>query len=60
MSSCQYPPKPQNDNQLPAIIRIFLASSSELKEDREQFEIFIHRENQQLYKIKNTSKKASF
>ena len=31
-------------------IKIFLASSSELKEEREQFEIFIHRENQQLYK----------
>nr|WKN35172.1 COR domain-containing protein [Tunicatimonas sp. TK19036] len=27
---------------------IFLASSSELKEDREQFEIFINRENKQL------------
>ncbi len=31
-------------------IKIFLASSSELKEEREQFEIFIHRENQRLYK----------
>ena len=31
-------------------IKIFLASSAELKEEREQFEIFIHRENQQLYK----------
>lgn len=31
-------------------IRIFLASSAELKAEREQFEIFIHRENQQLYK----------
>ena len=31
-------------------IKIFLASSEELKEEREQFEIFIHRENQQLYK----------
>jgi len=31
-------------------IKIFLASSAELKNDREQFEIFIHRENQQLYK----------
>ena len=30
-------------------IKIFLASSSELKEEREQFEIFIHRENQKLY-----------
>ena len=31
-------------------IKIFLASSKELKKEREQFEIFIHRENQQLYK----------
>ena len=31
-------------------IKIFLASSAELKEEREQFEIFIHRENQNLYK----------
>jgi internalin A len=31
-------------------IKIFLASSQELKEEREQFEIFIHRENQQLYR----------
>ena len=31
-------------------IKIFLASSKELKEEREQFEIFIPRENQQLYK----------
>lgn len=31
-------------------IKIFLASSAELKAEREQFEIFIHRENQQLYK----------
>ena len=31
-------------------IKIFLASSVELKAEREQFEIFIHRENQQLYK----------
>jgi len=31
-------------------IKIFLASSSELKVEREQFEIFIHRENQRLYK----------
>ena len=30
-------------------IKIFLASSAELKEEREQFENFIHRENQQLY-----------
>lgn len=30
-------------------IKIFLASSAELKTEREQFEIFIHRENQQLY-----------
>jgi len=31
-------------------IKVFLASSAELKEERELFEIFIHRENQQLYK----------
>jgi len=31
-------------------VKLFLASSLELKEDREQFEIFINRENQQLYK----------
>ncbi len=31
-------------------IKIFLASSEELKTEREQFEIFIHRENQNLYK----------
>ncbi|MBC8374880.1 MAG: 50S ribosome-binding GTPase [FCB group bacterium] len=31
-------------------LKIFLASSAELKEEREEFEIFIHRENQQLYK----------
>lgn len=31
------------------LIQVFLASSSELKEEREQFEIFINRENQQLY-----------
>ena len=31
-------------------IKIFLASSAELTDDREQFEIFIHRENQRLYK----------
>ncbi len=31
-------------------IKIFLASSAELKAEREQFEIFIHRVNQQLYK----------
>jgi small GTP-binding protein len=31
-------------------IKIFLASSAELKAEREQFEIFIHRENQKLYK----------
>ncbi|MCH8128171.1 hypothetical protein IIC38_19820, partial [candidate division KSB1 bacterium] len=30
-------------------IKIFLASSAELKADREQFEIFINRENQRLY-----------
>jgi len=31
-------------------IKIFLASSAELKAEREQFEIFIHRENQRFYK----------
>ena len=31
-------------------IKIFLASSKELKEERDQFEIFIHRENKNLYK----------
>jgi hypothetical protein len=31
-------------------IKVFLASSDELKEERQQFEIFIHRENKQLYK----------
>ncbi|MEM6379212.1 MAG: COR domain-containing protein, partial [Bacteroidota bacterium] len=31
-------------------ITIFLASSEELKKEREQFEIFIHRQNQTLYK----------
>ena len=31
-------------------IKLFLASSSELKTEREQFEVFIHRENQRLYK----------
>ncbi|MEM6831646.1 MAG: COR domain-containing protein, partial [Bacteroidota bacterium] len=30
-------------------LKIFLASSNELKHDREQFEIFIHRQNQRLY-----------
>ncbi len=30
-------------------IKIFLASSSELKEERDQFEIFINRENKELY-----------
>ena len=32
-------------NEIIKIIKIFLASSSELKDDREQFEIFINREN---------------
>ncbi len=32
------------------IIKLFLASSSELKEDREQFEIFINRKNKQYIK----------
>ncbi|MDJ0583175.1 GUN4 domain-containing protein [Crocosphaera sp.] len=32
------------------IIKFFLASSSELKEDREQFEIFINRKNKQYIK----------
>jgi len=31
-------------------IKIFLASSAELKAERDQFEIFINRENQRLYK----------
>ncbi len=31
------------------IIKIFLASSSELKDDRDQFEIFIRRENDNLH-----------
>lgn len=31
------------------LIKIFLASSSELKEERDQFEIFVNQENQQLY-----------
>ena len=30
-------------------IRLFLASSSELKDDREQFEIFINRKNKELH-----------
>ena len=33
----------QNSSSQPSTIKIFLASSSELKEDREQFEIFIYR-----------------
>ena len=36
-------PLTQNYNKSPATIKIFLASSSELKEEREQFEIFIYR-----------------
>ncbi|MDJ0579713.1 DUF4062 domain-containing protein [Crocosphaera sp.] len=32
------------------IIKLFLASSSELKEDREQFEIFVNRKNKQYIK----------
>ena len=32
------------------IIKIFLASSSELKDDREQFEIFINRKNKEYIK----------
>ena len=32
-------------NEIIKIIKIFLASSSELKDDREQFEIFINRKN---------------
>lgn len=31
-------------------IKIFLASSSELKEDRAQFEIFINRKNKEYIK----------
>jgi internalin A len=34
----------------PKTIRLFLASSSELKAEREQFELFISRENKQLHK----------
>lgn len=34
----------------PKIIKIFLASSAELKSDRDQFEIFINRENNNLIK----------
>ena len=36
-------PQTQNSNPSPSTIKIFLASSSELKEEREQFEIFIYR-----------------
>ncbi len=32
------------------IVKIFLASSSELKSDREQFEILINRENKEYIK----------
>ncbi len=38
-------PRPENANK---IIRIFLASSSELEDDRKEFEIFINRENKRL------------
>lgn len=34
----------------PKIIKIFLASSAELKSDRDQFEIFVNRENNNLIK----------
>lgn len=37
-------------NEIIKIIKIFLASSSELKDDREQFEIFINRENKKYIK----------
>ncbi|MDJ0583163.1 DUF4062 domain-containing protein [Crocosphaera sp.] len=37
-------------NQIIKTIKIFLASSSELKEDREQFEIFINRKNKEYIK----------
>ncbi len=33
------------------IIKIFLASSSELKSDREQFEILINRKNKEYIRI---------
>ncbi|MEM8674897.1 MAG: COR domain-containing protein [Cyanobacteria bacterium P01_G01_bin.67] len=41
--------KPESNKPL-KIIRIFLASSSELKDDREQFEIFINRTNKEYTK----------
>ncbi|MEM9274448.1 MAG: COR domain-containing protein, partial [Cyanobacteria bacterium P01_F01_bin.143] len=41
--------KPESDPSIKTI-KIFLASSSELKEDREQFEIFINRENKEYIK----------
>jgi internalin A len=51
------PPLPQSDNSptptsqsTPKTIKIFLASSSELKADREQFEIFINRKNKEYIK----------
>lgn len=43
-------PDTQNSNPSPSTIKIFLASSSELKEDREQFEIFINRKNKEYIK----------
>jgi len=37
----------QKDLKIVQVIKIFLASSSELKGDREQFEIFINRKNKE-------------
>ncbi|MFC0513616.1 COR domain-containing protein [Mucilaginibacter angelicae] len=42
--------KNENSQLRTKVVTIFLASSKELKEDREQFEIFINRENKELYK----------
>ncbi|MGK7898634.1 MAG: hypothetical protein AB4372_34725, partial [Xenococcus sp. (in: cyanobacteria)] len=40
----------ESKKSMKTIIKIFLASSSELKDDREQFEIFINRENKKYIK----------
>ncbi len=42
------PEKEKNTNSKNKTIKVFLASSAELKEDREKFEIFINRENKRL------------
>lgn len=42
-------PEPEQTKK-PKIIKIFLASSSELKDDRKEFEIFINRKNKQYVK----------